>query len=82
VKIGAAADAAAPQITLDGANSAVSAVLSNPPDPVSAICGKYAARATPICAFAATTACSACWMSGRRSISADGRPAGTSGRCG
>ena len=50
-----------------------------PPVPVSEICGKYAAFATPICAVAAASCCSACRTSGRRSISADGRPAGISG---
>ena len=41
VKIGCAAPAAAVQIALVPVNSAVSAVLSKPPEPVSAICGKY-----------------------------------------
>src|SRR3989441_11921993 len=41
--------------------------------------GKKFATATPTSAFVATSACSACWMSGRRSRSCDGRPAGTSG---
>ena len=41
-------------------------------------CGKNCARATPICAFAAIELRSACWMSGRRSSSCEGRPVGRS----
>ena len=41
-------------------------------------CGKYAAFATPTSAFAATSSSSARWISGLRSSSADGSPAGTS----
>ena len=43
-----------------------------------ASCGKNWARATPICAFAAMRVASACWMSGRRSRSCEGRPVGMS----
>ncbi len=50
-----------------------------PPDPVSEICGKNAAFATPISAFAATRFCSASRISGRRSMMEEGRPGGTSG---
>src|SRR5437016_3830546 len=50
-----------------------------PYSPVRPRRGKKFATATPTSAFAATTACSACWMSGRRSSSWDGRPTGTSG---
>ena len=39
-------------------------------------CGKNCARATPICAFAATSCCSACRMSGRRSSNREGKPTG------
>ena len=46
-----------------------------PPDPVSEICGKNAAFATPISAFAAIRFCSASRISGRRSMMR-GRKAG------
>jgi len=47
---------------------------------VSEMVGKYWARAAPICALAAMSCCSACAMSGRRSSSCDGTPAGTPGK--
>ncbi|MNI74424.1 hypothetical protein D3C73_1305070 [compost metagenome] len=40
--------------------------------------GKYAVRAAPISALAARNCASADMMSGRRSTSAEGKPAGTS----
>src|SRR5438445_5658774 len=53
-----------------------------PPEPVREICGKKAAFATPIWAFAAMRFCSAWTMSGRRARSDEGSPAGTSGGIG
>ena len=47
--------------------------------PLSVSAGKKAACAMPICALAAATRRSAAAMSGRRSSSSEGRPAGTSG---
>ena len=47
-----------------------------PRQPVSDTVGKRAARATPICALAATMVCSAARMSGRRSSSARGQAGG------
>jgi len=46
---------------------------------VSEIVGKYSARAAPIRALAATSCCSACRMSGRRSNTWEGTPDGMSG---
>ena len=40
--------------------------------------GKNCARATPICALAAISVASACWISGRRSSSCEGNPVGRS----
>ena len=54
-------------------------VLTAPKTPVRLIVGKKLAIAAPTLALAATSCCSACRMSGRRSRRADGRPAGTSG---
>src|SRR5882724_3836767 len=53
-----------------------------PPEPVSEICGKNCALATPISALAATRNCSASRISGRRSINDEGKPGGTSGGSG
>src|SRR5262252_3771553 len=53
--------------------------LTPPYDPVRLIVGKKLARAAPTFALAETSCCSACRTSGRRSSSAEGRPAGTCG---
>src|SRR6185436_19730411 len=53
--------------------------LSTPNIPVSEIRGKNAAFASPMCAFAEMSCCSAWRISGRRSSSIDGSPAGTWG---
>src|ERR1700744_2407471 len=53
--------------------------LSYPMAPVIEKTGNQAARATPICAFAAAMARSALPTSGRRSRSLDGSPADTGG---
>jgi len=55
-------------------------VLTVPNAPVSEIVGKYSDLATPMRALAAMSVCSARRMSGRRSSSSDGTPAGTAGR--
>ena len=49
---------------------------------VSVMRGKNAARAAPMFALAAISACSAWRTSGRRSSTSDGRPTGSSGRPG
>ena len=56
------------------------ATLSTPNMPVNEIRGKNSAFAAPIRALAATSPCSACRMSGRRSRRSDGSPAGIVGR--
>ena len=66
----------------EAVNRPDSAALWNPPAPVNEICGKYAAFATPMSAFAAMSCCSAKATSGRRSRRPDGRSTGTSGACG
>ena len=53
--------------------------LSAPKSPVSEMVGNSAAFATPICAFAAISCSSARRISGRRSMSEEGSPAGTTG---
>ena len=53
--------------------------LTFPRSAVSPILGKNSATATPTCALAERRFCSAARISGRRSSSADGSPAGTSG---
>ncbi len=55
-------------------------MLTVPNAPVSEIVGKYSDLATPMRALAAMSVCSARRMSGRRSSSSDGTPAGTAGR--
>ena len=60
-------------------NRSSSCVLALPAKPVSAMFGKYSVRATPMRALAATSCCSACRMSGRRSSSAEGRPGAMAG---
>ena len=68
-----------PDMRLHQAENTLLRPKAPPPEPVSAICGKNSALATPISALVATSTCSASRMSGRRSISAEGNPAGTSG---
>ncbi|CAM3220660.1 hypothetical protein JALI103349_28405 [Janthinobacterium lividum] len=58
-------------------NRSPSSGLAKPSDAVSDRRGKKAARAAPISAFAATSAYSACRMSGRRASKSDGRPGGS-----
>ena len=54
-------------------------VFPNPPEALNKMLGKYAAFATPICAFAWATPRSAAAMSGRRSRSSEGMPTGVAG---
>ena len=56
--------------------------LTRPRLPVSVMRGKKLARAAPMLALAAISCCSAARMSGRRSSSSDGRPAGTGAKAG
>ena len=56
-----------------------SAVLATPPDPVSEICGKYAALATPIRALAATISCSAAGCRAGAPGASTASPSGTVG---
>ena len=55
-------------------NKSWSSLLMRPPPPVRVICGKYAARAAPMLAYAAFNWCSAVRMSGRRSSTSEGNP--------
>ena len=59
-------------------NSPFRSSLAKPALPVSVMRGKKAARAAPMLALAAFNCRSARWISGRRSSSSDGRPAGKS----
>src|SRR5207244_12324700 len=56
--------------------------LAVPSSAVRLTLGNNYALATPICALALTSCCSACRRSGRRSRSVDGNPVGTVGTTG
>ena len=57
-------------------NSSPSSLLALPAMAVRAMRGRKAARAAPICAWAARSCCSAAWMSGLRTSRSEGSPAG------
>ena len=65
------------QALLGPSNHVSNSVLVKPKEPVRAMRGKSRALAWPMSAVAAARLCSATRMSGRRSRSSEGRPAGT-----
>ena len=67
------------QMVDEPAVMADSSGLALPSMPVRLSFGRKSALATPIWALAATSCCSALSRSGRRSIRAEGSPAGTDG---
>src|ERR1017187_3591836 len=71
-----ASDAPTDHIKLGPDGRFATEVLCEAPDPPRLSTGKYAARATPICAFASSTRRSAAAIFGRRSSNCDGTPAG------
>ncbi|MOA05926.1 hypothetical protein D3C78_1255390 [compost metagenome] len=66
------------QVPLPPLNSPDSSLLVVPARAVRLMLGKNAARAAPMSALAALSACSAWRMSGRRCSSAEGSPTGSS----
>ena len=78
-KSGPAPSAATPQALAPPRVKADNSGLILPSSAVKPIVGKNSATDSPICALAERSNCSACRTSGRRSSSADGKPAGTSG---